>query len=122
MKLDRTIIFAQKLKQLRYSNNMTMNELGKQIGISKQALSKLESGQREPSLYTVVKIANYFNCSLDDLVFGGISIKDDTYLELKDFINDISDIEKTNLKLTEQIASLKKFAKDVDVMTDLHKK
>lgn len=122
MKLDRTIIFAQKLKQLRYSNNMTMTELGKQIGITKQAISKLESGQTEPTLYTVVKIANYFNCSLDDLVFGEISIKGDTYLELKDFINDISDIEKTNLKLTEQIASLKKFAKDVDVMTDLDKK
>lgn len=115
---NKKIIFAQKLKQLRLSKNMTMSEFGKQIGFSKQTVSRLESGRAEPALYTVVKIADFFNCSLDDLVFGEIFVGTETHLKLKDFIADISEIEKTNLQAMEQIKSLKKFARDVSIMSD----
>lgn len=108
------IIFAQKLKQLRCSNHMSQIELGKQIGISKQAISKLETGKAEPTLYTAVKIANYFNCSLDSLTFGPLMVEDNTYLKLNDFLKEIVDIEKNYLKLAEQISDLKDFVSDTE--------
>ena len=119
MNLDNTkIIFSMKLKQLRYFNHLTQQQLAKQIGISKQAISKLESGQAEPTLYTLVKISLFFECSLDALVFGKVLWeKDDSKLNLHNFVCDIKEIEKTRSKLTEQISSLKKFAEDVEVIS-----
>lgn len=110
---NKQIIFAQKLKQLRCANHLTQIELSKKIGISKQAISKLETGKAEPTLYTAVKIANFFNCSLDSLTFGPLYVENSTYLKLNDFIKEISDIETDYLKLAEQIKDLKDFVNDI---------
>ena len=60
-----TDLFPIKLKALRTSKNLSQNKLAKDTGITKQALSLYENRLREPGLYTIAKLADYFNVSLD---------------------------------------------------------
>ncbi len=49
--------FAQKLKNLRQLNGLTLEELGRQTGVSISTISKIENGQQRPSFETVLRIA-----------------------------------------------------------------
>jgi len=57
-----------RLKRLRTSRNVTLVELSKTTGISKSTLSRLESGQRKPSLELLLPIARAHRVPLDELV------------------------------------------------------
>lgn len=45
-----------------------MEQLGKEIGSTKGTISNLENGNKKPSLDMLIKLANYFNISIDYLV------------------------------------------------------
>lgn len=61
--------FAEKLKSLINSREMSMRTLSKEVGISDSQISKYANGSYEPSVANAIKLANYFDCSLDFL-FG----------------------------------------------------
>ena len=56
-----------RIKQLRKDKNMTLVELGKQVGLPKGTLSRYENGSREPKEPTWQALANFFNVSVDYL-------------------------------------------------------
>lgn len=56
-----------RIKQLRKDKNMTLVELGKQVGLPKGTLSRYENGTREPKEPTWQALANFFNVSVDYL-------------------------------------------------------
>lgn len=58
-------MFATRLTLIRESNNLTMGKLAKRLGISLSSLSGYEHQDRFPSIETLIKIALYFNVSLD---------------------------------------------------------
>lgn len=60
--------FSLRLKELRKANNLTLEQLGKNIGSTKATMSNLETGQKKPSLDMVIKLADYFQVSIDYLV------------------------------------------------------
>ena len=82
--------FGEKLKILRKSNNLTQKEFAEKLNITKQAVSLYELGKREPSLKFVIDIANFFNCSLDEL----LSIE---YPENLSKLNDINKLLEFNI-------------------------
>ncbi len=57
-----------RLKHLRTQRNVTLTELAEVTGISKSTLSRLESGQRRPSLELLLPIAQAHRVPLDELV------------------------------------------------------
>jgi transcriptional regulator with XRE-family HTH domain len=57
-----------RLKQVRTQRGVTLTELAAATGISKSTLSRLESGQRKPSLELLLPIAHVHQVPLDDLV------------------------------------------------------
>jgi transcriptional regulator with XRE-family HTH domain len=57
-----------RLRQLRTQRAMTLAELSAATGISKSTLSRLESGQRKPSLELLLPIAEAHRVPLDELV------------------------------------------------------
>lgn len=61
--------FVDRFSYLLKTKNLTFRELERAINISSSQLSKYASGNYEPSLKNSLKIATYFNCSLDFL-FG----------------------------------------------------
>ena len=57
-----------RLKRVRTQRDVTLTELAAVTGISKSTLSRLESGQRKPSLELLLPIAQAHRMSLDELV------------------------------------------------------
>lgn len=62
------IIFKDRLKQLRKQAKLQQKELGEQIGLSANAISMMETGNRETSFEKLVLIAEYFHVSTDYLL------------------------------------------------------
>jgi transcriptional regulator with XRE-family HTH domain len=66
-----TAILAEvgsRLKRARTHRGVTLTELAAKTGISKSTLSRLESGQRKPSLELLLPIAEAHQVPLDELV------------------------------------------------------
>lgn len=61
-------MLGDRLKELREEKELTQEELGKLIRVSRQAVSSYESGENEPSLANLIKIADIFNVSVDYLL------------------------------------------------------
>ena len=57
-----------RLKRLRTKRGVTLTALAAQTGISKSTLSRLESGQRKPSLELLLPLAEAHQVPLDELV------------------------------------------------------
>src|SRR6187455_1965980 len=57
-----------RLKQLRVQRGATITSVAAATGISKSTLSRLESGQRRPSLELLLPLAGAYHVPLDDLV------------------------------------------------------
>jgi Plasmid maintenance system antidote protein len=60
-------------------NNISYSEIERKSGVSKSDISKLireKRDQRNLTIETVVKLATYFNVSLDDFVFKDLSLND----------------------------------------------
>lgn len=59
---------APRLRQARQKKDITLDELAKTTGISKSTLSRLESGQRKPSLELLLPIVTALAVPLDEIV------------------------------------------------------
>ena len=57
-----------RLKRLRTRRSLTLTGVAAQTGISKSTLSRLESGQRKPSLELLLPLAQAYQVPLDELV------------------------------------------------------
>ena len=69
--LDLEATLAQvgpRLRQVRAHRGMTLTEVAARTGISKSTLSRLESGQRRPSLELLLPLTKTYRVPLDDLV------------------------------------------------------
>ena len=56
------------LKKARTDNNFTQQKLAEKLNISSQSVSKWENGLSLPNIEEIIKIADIYNMSIDDLV------------------------------------------------------
>ena len=61
-------MFCDNLISLRKINNLSQEQLAEKLNISRQTLSKYETGESIPDIEKCKAIADFFNVSLDDLV------------------------------------------------------
>ena len=59
--------FNERLKELRLANGLTQKELAKSIEVGRTTISEYESGKIVPKHEGLLKLANYFNVSVDYL-------------------------------------------------------
>ena len=59
---------GEKLQLLRNNNRLSQEELGEKLGVSRQAISKWESGQSTPDLKKLIVISQLYNITIDSLV------------------------------------------------------
>ena len=57
-----------RLKELRISRHITQIKLAMDLNMSQNTISRYETGEREPGLAELVKIADYFSVSIDYLL------------------------------------------------------
>lgn len=60
--------FCDKLQKIRKDNNITQEGLADKLNVSRQAVSKWESGLAYPDTEKLIQISKIFNVSLDELI------------------------------------------------------
>lgn len=64
------IIFGQMVDYFRKENNLTMEELGNQLGKAKSSISRWINGERYPKIEEIEEIALFFKTDIKTLIFG----------------------------------------------------
>jgi len=62
------LILAERLYLLRKERKMTQEEVSRELGISLNSYRRYETNEREPTAPLLVKMARFFDVSLDYLV------------------------------------------------------
>lgn len=65
--------FTDNLQYLRKKQNLTQEQFAEQLEVSRQAVSKWESGQSYPELEKLLQICELFGCSMDTLLKGDVT-------------------------------------------------
>lgn len=60
----------EKMYEVRKSKGISQEELSEKIGVSRQAISKWESGERMPDIKNLITLCNVLDLKLSDLVTG----------------------------------------------------
>ena len=66
-----------KLKVFRAMKDVTQEELGQEVELSRQTINAIEKGKFLPSIYSALKIANYFNVSVEEIFYLNTEGKND---------------------------------------------
>lgn len=61
-------LFGECIRRLRTERGVSQSALAEYLGVSKQAVSMIESGKRAPSPDVFISLADFFDVSLDYLV------------------------------------------------------
>lgn len=60
--------FSKNLRYLRIQQNMTQTDLGHILNVTHQTISNYENNSRICDLDTLIRISEYFNVSIDELL------------------------------------------------------
>ena len=83
--------FSENLKKIRKDNNLSQEQLADELGVSRQALSKLESAVAYPEMDKIIALCTKFNLNIDDLLYKDIrEVKgeEDAKKKLNKYIDD----------------------------------
>ena len=91
--------FAEKLKSIRKQVAMSQELLAEKFGVSRQAVTKWETGAGIPDIDNMVSISNLFNISIDELICNkGTTLKTSEYLFESITEYDIDKIKSYDMK------------------------
>ena len=62
------VVNINKIKEFRLNKGLSQVELGDILGLAKNTISQYETGERTPSIWIFKKMADYFKCTIDDLI------------------------------------------------------
>ena len=85
----------KNLKKLRLENNLTQEDLAKIINKSSVAYGYYESGRNDPDIQTILKLADYFHTTTDNLLGHNVP-----------YLFDISTLSQEQKELLEEIKKL----------------
>ena len=82
--------FSDNLKKLRKEMNLSQEDLADKLGVSRQSISKWESGVVYPEMDKMVQLCSIFNLSMDDLINNDVTEVNNTK-QAKNSINKFID-------------------------------
>ena len=107
---------GDNIKKLREQKGLSQKELAGMIEVNPAQYGRVENSKVEPTLKTLLKIADALGVSLDDLVKGkddpmkDIEVKDKSLLDKVKLIDQLPDDEKnTVLKVIDMALTKSKF-------------
>ena len=65
------VCLGENIRSLRVAKGLTQEQLGYELGVSAQAVSRWENGATYPDITMLPMIADYFNVTLDELIGRG---------------------------------------------------
>ena len=70
---DSLMKFGDNLKRVRKMRNISQEELADRLGISRQSVSKWETGENYPSMTNIMCLCTIFKCQINELVHEDMS-------------------------------------------------
>lgn len=81
--------FSEQLKKYRRASNLSQEDLAEKLGISRQTISKWESEQSVPDVYTCLKL-----CKIFDITPNQLLLDDQTEINVKNNENAYTQINR----------------------------
>lgn len=78
---------GNRIKNEREKLNLSQDDLAQKMDISRQAISKWETGKSYPDIETILKLSDLFNLSLDELVKGDKTFQENLIKEARSKIS-----------------------------------
>lgn len=78
-------MLAYNLKYLRQKHKISQSELAESMSLPRTTLGDYERGKTEPNIAMLIKLADYFELKIDDLIRQNLSHQDLEILKNKDF-------------------------------------
>ena len=75
--------FGENLKSLRKNNNLSQEQLAEKVNVSRQSVSKWETGEAYPEMNNILELCKIFKCKINDLVNDSIIDLDSLDEEVK---------------------------------------
>ena len=83
-------VTKNRIRDLREDMDLRQIDVANATGIDQKTLSNYETGKTNPDSYSLIKLADFFQVSIDYLLgYSRLNIKSD-----KDIVNRLSKIEK----------------------------
>ena len=108
--------FNVVLRKLRKKTIYTQEEIAEKLGLLRSTYAKYETGENEPDFKTLVKIAEYYEISTDELLGRKVKCNDNMYRACKEIksivkelgVNDdgIFDIERWKILDKEDVEDI----------------
>lgn len=95
------MILAEKIIKLRKQNGLSQEELAMRLNVSRQSVSKWESGTSVPDLNKIIRLSEIFEVSTDYLLKDEIEDEASEYTESKNEFDFDNNIEKRKVTLQE---------------------
>lgn len=92
--------FKEKLKQIRKQRNLSQEQLADEIGVSRQAITKWETGRGMPDIENIKILSELFKVSLDELIYEESKLQEyKEYNYQSEMIYDIDKHKKIDIKM-----------------------
>ena len=90
---------SEKIRTLRKNAGLSQEQLGEKINVSRQAITKWESGDGLPDIYNLVALSNLFSITLDELMAQEKAIAEKRFLYESHVEYDIDRLCKFDMNL-----------------------
>lgn len=93
------MMFGDNLKRLRKSKNLSQEVLAEKIGVSRQSVSKWETGEAYPEMNNILILCNIFHCKINDLVNDSLTDLDALDEDIKMSVVKLKKDQQKKMKL-----------------------
>jgi len=110
--------FGDNLKLIRKSKKISQEELAFKLGVSRQSVSKWETGENYPSMFNIMCLCDIFKCKINNLVHESMSDIDSLDEEIKMNVVKFKENEQKKMKgFTKALYIVSSIAKVISSIT-----
>ncbi len=96
---------AQNIKKYRLLNNMTQEELARQLYLDTQYYAQLERGERNFTIEKIINVCSLFHIGVEDIIELPSSEEADTSRLQEDIITQLRELSQPQLLLLQKFMS-----------------
>ena len=102
--------FGSNLKELRKLKDLSQEDLAEKVGVSRQSVSKWETGEAYPEMNNILMLCKIFNCKINDLLSNNLedfeSFDEEVKMNLVKFEKEKQNKMKTLTKILSLIGKI----------------
>ncbi len=98
--------FGDNLKKIRIMKKLSQEDLAEKVNVSRQSISKWETGDAYPTMNNLLKLCKIFHCKINDLVNDSIIDIDSLGDEVKTEVVSLKQEEQKKMKSLSKIISI----------------